>query len=72
MVGLEWYPSAKGSLDLHELKQNKPWFDEECLGFWIKGSGLKCRMQDPSQSNVDILNNVRREVNRHFGDKKHI
>ena len=34
---------AKESLGLHELKQNKPWFDEECLGFfWIKGSGLKC------------------------------
>jgi len=26
--------------------------------------------QDPSQSNVDILNNVRREVSRHFRDKK--
>jgi len=25
---------------------------------------------DPSQSNVDILNNVRREVSRHFRDKK--
>ena len=25
--------SAKESLDLHELKQNKPWLDEECLGF---------------------------------------
>jgi uncharacterized protein YwgA len=25
--------SAKESLGLHELKQNKPWFDEECLGF---------------------------------------
>jgi len=34
--------SGKESLGLHELKQNKPWFDEECLGFWIKGSGLKC------------------------------
>ena len=34
---------AKESLCLHELKQNKPWFGEECLGFfWIKGSGLKC------------------------------
>jgi len=26
-------------------------------------------IQDPSQSNVDILNNVRREVSRHFRDK---
>ena len=25
--------SAKESLGLHELKQNKPWFDDECLGF---------------------------------------
>jgi len=34
--------SAEESLGLHELKKNKPWLDEECLGFWIKGSGLKC------------------------------
>ena len=27
-------------------------------------------IQDRSQSNVDILNNVRREVSRHFKDKK--
>ena len=25
--------SAKESLILHELKQHRPWFDEECLGF---------------------------------------
>jgi len=25
--------SAKKSLGIHELKQHKPWFDEECLGF---------------------------------------
>jgi len=24
---------AKDSLGLHELKQRKRWFDEECLGF---------------------------------------
>ena len=27
-------------------------------------------IQDPSQSNVDNLNNVRREVSRHFRNKK--
>jgi len=27
-------------------------------------------IQDPSKSNVDILNNVRREVSRHFRNKK--
>jgi len=26
-------------------------------------------IQDPSQSNVDILNNVRREINRNFRNK---
>jgi len=27
-------------------------------------------IQDPSQRNIDILNNVIREVSRHFRDKK--
>jgi len=27
-------------------------------------------IQDPSQSDVDILNDVRREVSRHFRNKK--
>ena len=31
--------SAKESLGLHELKQNKPWFDEECLGFLDQWAG---------------------------------
>ena len=26
--------SAKESLGMHEWKQHKPWFDEECLGFF--------------------------------------
>ena len=34
--------SAEESLGVHELEQNKRWFHEECLVFWIKGSGLKC------------------------------
>ena len=25
--------SAQESLDMHELKQHRPWFDEECLRF---------------------------------------
>jgi len=33
--------SSKESLGLHELKQHKPWFDEDFF-FSIKGSGLKC------------------------------
>jgi hypothetical protein len=63
--------SAKESLDLHELKQNKPWFDEECLGFLDQRNWAKMQwIQDPSQSNVDILNNVRLEVSKHFRNKK--
>jgi len=33
--------SAKESLGLQELKQHKPWFDEDYI-FQIKGSRLKC------------------------------
>jgi hypothetical protein len=31
--------SAKESLGLYELKQHKPWFDEECLRFRSKEAG---------------------------------
>ena len=56
---------------MHELKQNKHWFDEECLGFLDQRKRAKIQWtQDPRQSNVDILNNVRREVSRYFMDKK--
>ena len=27
-------PLARESLGLHAFKQNKPWFDEECLGYF--------------------------------------
>jgi len=63
--------SAKESLGLHKLKQNKSWFDEECLGFLDHRKRAKMQwIQDPSQSNVDILNNVRHEDSRHFRNKK--
>ena len=63
--------SAKESLGLHELKQHKPWFDEECLGFLDQRKRAKMQwIQDPSQSNGVNLNNVRREVSRYFRNKK--
>ena len=63
--------SAKESLGLDEFKQNKPWFDEECLGsLYQRKRGKFQWIQDPSQRNVGNLNNVRREVNRHFRNKK--
>ena len=62
---------AKESLVLHEWKQHKPWFDRECVDFLDqrKQAKMQC-IQDPSQSNVDNLNNVRRNVSRHFRNKK--
>jgi len=58
--------SAKDSLGLHELKQHKPWFDEECSGLLHQRKQAKMQwVQDQSQSNVDNLNNV-----RHFRNKK--
>jgi len=63
--------SAKESLSLDEFKQNNPWFDEECLGFLDQMKRAKIQwIQDSSQSNVDNLNKVRREVSRHFRNKK--
>ena len=56
---------------MDEFKQNKPWFDEECLGFLDQRKQSKMQwVQDPSQSNVDNLNKVRREVSRYFRNKK--
>ena len=63
--------SAKESLGLLELKQHKPWFDEECLHFLDERKQAKLQwVQDPSQRNVDNLNNVRLEASRHFRNKK--
>jgi pyruvate kinase len=57
--------SAKESLGLHELKQNIPCFDEECLGFLDQRKQAKMQwIQDPSQSKEDNLNSVRCEVSR--------
>ena len=62
--------SAKEILGVDEFKQNKLWFDE-CLGFLDQRKRAKMQwIQDPSQSNVDNLNKVRREVSRHFRKKK--
>ena len=59
--------SSKESLCPHELKQHKPWFDEECLHFLYERKQAKLQwVQDPSQRNVDNVNNVRREASRHF------
>jgi hypothetical protein len=35
-------PSAIESLGYYELKQHKPWFDEDCSKFSDEGSRLNC------------------------------
>jgi hypothetical protein len=63
--------SAQDSLDRHEWKQHIPWFDEERLRFLDQRKQAKMqRSQDPIQSNVDNLNNVRREAGRHIKETK--
>jgi len=63
--------SAKESLGLHELKQQKPRFNEECVDFLDQRKQAKMQLkQVPSQSNVDNMNSVRRDVSRHFREKK--
>ena len=63
--------SAKDSLGLQELKQHKPWFDEECLGFLDQRKQAKKQwIPDPNKSNVDNLNIVRHDASRHFRNKK--
>jgi hypothetical protein len=55
---------------MHEMNQHKPWFDEECIGILDQRKQAKMQwIQDPSQSNADNLNNVRRVASRHFRKK---
>ena len=53
------------------MKHHKPWFVEEFLHFLDEKKQEKLQwVQDPSQRNVDNLNNVRREATRHFRNIK--
>ena len=56
---------------MHELKRRKAWFDAECLRFLHQRKQAKMQwIQDPSQSNVNNLNNIRCEARVHFRNKK--
>jgi len=62
---------ARESLSLQELRQHKPWFVEECFCFLDQRKQAKVQwLKDPSQNNVDNLNNVRRDASRHSRNKK--
>jgi hypothetical protein len=62
--------SAKESLGQYERKQHKPWFDKKCSKFLDQRKQAEMQwLYNPNQSNVDNLNNVRREASRHFKKK---
>jgi hypothetical protein len=53
------------------LKKHKPWFDEKCSKLLDQRKQAKLQwLQDPSEINTDHLNNIRREISRHFRNKK--
>jgi hypothetical protein len=53
------------------LKKHKPWFDEGCSKFSDQRKKDKLQwLQFSKEINGDNLNNIRRETNKHFGNKK--
>ena len=63
-------PSAEDSLGLYELKQHNRILMKNVYDFRSKEQAKMLWLQDPNQNNVDNLENVRREVGRHVGNKK--
>jgi hypothetical protein len=65
--------AAEKRLGLCELKQHKPWFDEESSSLLDQRKQAKLQwLLDPNQINVDNLNNVRPEASRHVRKKRFI
>jgi hypothetical protein len=63
--------SAKDSLCFYELKQHKTWFHAECSQYLDQRKQAKMQwLQDPNQSNIGNINNVRHENSRPFRNKK--
>jgi hypothetical protein len=63
--------SAKESLGYYELKKHKQRFNKGCSKLLDQRKQAKLQwLQDLSQMNRDNLNNVRREANRRFRNKK--
>jgi len=63
--------SVKETLGLCQWKQHKLWFVEECLYYLDQRKWAKMQwIQNPNQSNVNNLKNVRHEASRHFRKKQ--
>jgi hypothetical protein len=63
--------SVKEIIGLRHSKSYKICFDEECLKLVVRRNQAKLqRLQDQCVVNEDNWSNVRREVSRHFRNKK--
>jgi hypothetical protein len=63
--------SAKRSVGYFELKKHKPWFNRGFSKLLGQKKQAKLQwLQDPSEINLDNLNNVRCEASRYFRNKK--
>jgi hypothetical protein len=61
----------KESICFYELKKHNPWFEEGHSKSLDQRKEVEMqRLQDPSEINRNNLNNVRREVRRHFRSKR--
>jgi hypothetical protein len=53
------------------MNKHKPWFEEGCSQLLEQRKRAKLQwLQDPTNINVDNLNNISREARRHFRNKK--
>jgi hypothetical protein len=63
--------SAKENIGYHNLKYNKPWFDDECSKLIDQQKQAKLRwLQNPSQINGDNLKNLRYEASKIFRNQR--
>jgi hypothetical protein len=63
--------SAAETIDYYNLKQHKPWFDEECSKLLYQRMQAKLQwLQDPSQIIRDHLWNIRHENSGNFKKKR--
>jgi hypothetical protein len=70
-IGENMETSTTESLGYYELKQRKPWCNDECSKLLDQGRQAKLQwLQNPSQIDGVNLKNVRRRINKTFMKKK--
>jgi len=65
--------SAKERVSLYKYKQHQLWFGVECVRSLDQRQQAKMQwLQNPNQSNVNNLNNVKHETSRRLRKRKRI